>query len=71
LSPCVEDASPSAEESRSGKASDANAIGVDAAEARHFASTTDKKNAPVDRCIFEQVPDSSGEGDRVVKLERE
>src|SRR5712672_182418 len=36
LSACIEDASQSAEEPRSGKTSDADAIGVDAAETRDF-----------------------------------
>ena len=70
LSAGIEDASQSAEESRSDKAGDADAIGVDAAEARHFASATDEENAPADRGIFEQVPDKSREDDRVVELER-
>jgi hypothetical protein len=44
-------------------------IGVDAAEARHFASTTDEKGAPAEGRVLEQVPDKSSEDDRVVKLE--
>src|SRR3984957_7408231 len=71
LSASIEDASQSAEEPGSDKASDADTIGVDAAQPGHLAPATDEKNAPAERGVFEQVPDKSGENDRVVKLERD
>src|ERR1700733_14415087 len=60
LSAGIEDTSQSAEETGSDKASDADTIGVDAAQPRHLAPATDEKNAPAGRGVFEQVPDKRG-----------
>src|SRR6476660_2779009 len=49
LSAGIEHARQGAEETRRRQTCDANAIRVDAAEARHFASAANKKNAPAKR----------------------
>src|ERR1700722_11697462 len=69
LSARIEHASQGPEETGSHQARDPNAIRVDAAEPRHLTPATEEENASAKRGILEQVPDKSGENDRIVKLE--